>query len=159
MWNIARNIVTKRQKGVFSRSVTGDVSEKNRPIDPRSKWQRDGGCLVPDVISVADREGSIYDFHLVPGENRRHEEILYYVSFLPFFPLISFFFFFFLFCDTVIRDIPFFSPDFQNVSSNSPLARFSYRGSAAGFARFSRNINLLIARFSITLFIHCFTIL
>lgn len=91
--------------------MTRDVSEKNRPIDPRSKWQRDGGCLVPDVISVADRESSIYDFRLVSGENRRHEERSFiHVLFLSsHFPL-----FFPLFCDTVIQrhSLPRF-PDVQ----------------------------------------------
>lgn len=90
-WNIAGNVVTKRQKGVFSRSVTGDVSEKNRPIDPRSKWQRDGGCLVPDVISVADRESSIFTSSRGRIDVTRRDSLPR--SFLPFFPLISLFFF------------------------------------------------------------------
>lgn len=129
-WNIAGNVVTKRQKGVFSRSVTGDVSEKNRPIDPRSKWQRDGGCLVPDVISVADRESSIFTSSRGRIDVTRRDSLPR--SFLPFFPLISLFF---LFCDTVIRDILFFSPDFQ--TSLLQFSSWTIFLDRAGLARFS----------------------
>lgn len=119
-WNIAGNVVTKRQKGVFSRSVTGDVSEKNRPIDPRSKWQRDGGCLVPDVISVADRESSI--FTSSRGRIDVTGEILYHVlSFLSFLSFPSFFYFATQLSETFSSSPPIS----RRLSSNSPLGRFS----------------------------------